>query len=142
MVGVTRFQQRPGGVPLGSHSLTILQKVPHTVHEIVPPHDDVSPCSPDGRLLRKGQQVAEGLTVLGVNISDTEAQFKGTLKLQGIEYPQIHIPAHVKENGATLYNVKSIPHIMLIAPDGTILKRGLRGEEMMKYIDEIMNEKK
>ena len=84
----------------------------------------------------------KGLTVLGVNISDTEAQFKGTLKLQGIEYPQIHIPAHVKENGATLYNVKSIPHIMLIAPDGTILKRGLRGEEMMKYIDEIMNSKK
>jgi hypothetical protein len=31
---------------------------------------------------------------------------------------------------------------MLIAPDGTILKRGLRGEEMMNYIDEIMNEKK
>lgn len=84
----------------------------------------------------------KGLTVLGVNISDSEENFKGTLKHHDITYPQIHIPAHVKENnGATLYNVKSIPHIMLIAPDGTILKRGLRGEEMMNYIKDIMTKK-
>ena len=82
------------------------------------------------------------LIVLGINVFDQEKKFKAALVHEGIEYPQIHIPAHVKENGATLYNVKSIPHIMLIAPDGTILKRGLRGEEMMKYINEIMNEKK
>jgi hypothetical protein len=30
---------------------------------------------------------------------------------------------------------------MLIAPDGTILKRGLRGEEMMNYIKDIMTKK-
>ena len=84
----------------------------------------------------------KGLTVIGVNISDSEENFKGTLKHHDITYPQIHIPAHVKENnGATLYNVKSIPHIMLIAPDGTILKRGLRGEEMMNYIKDIMTKK-
>ena len=83
----------------------------------------------------------KGLTVLGVNISDTEANFKNTLKYHNIEYPQMHIPAQATLNGAKIYNVKSIPHIMLIAPDGTILKRGLRGEDMMKYVEELVTQK-
>ncbi|MBR4128523.1 MAG: AhpC/TSA family protein [Bacteroidaceae bacterium] len=83
----------------------------------------------------------KGLTIVGVNISDQEGAFKHTLKVQKIEYPQIMIPPHVVENGAKLYNVTSIPHIMLIAPDGTIVKRGLRGEEMMTYIEEVITKK-
>jgi hypothetical protein len=83
----------------------------------------------------------KGLTVVGVNISDNETNFKSTLKTYKIDYPQIHIPAHVQENGAKIYSVNSIPHIMLIAPDGTILKRGLRGEDMMKYVEEQVTKK-
>ena len=83
----------------------------------------------------------KGLTVVGVNISDQEGAFKHTLEVQKITYPQIMIPAHVADNGAKIYSVNSIPHIMLIAPDGTILKRGLRGEEMMKYVEEVITKK-
>lgn len=91
------------------------------------------------RLHKKLQK--KGLTVVGVNISDNETNFKSTLKTYKIDYPQIHIPAHVQENGAKIYSVNSIPHIMLIAPDGTILKRGLRGEDMMKYVEEQVTKK-
>lgn len=85
----------------------------------------------------------KGLTVVGVNISDQEGAFKHTLKVQKIEYPQIVIPTHYKEkNGAIIYGITSIPHIMLIAPDGTILKRGLHGEEMVKYVEDILTKKK
>ncbi len=80
----------------------------------------------------------QGLTVLGVNIADKTADYKRALETLNINYPQLEIPSYAKENGAKMYNVKSIPHIMLIAPDGTILKRGLHGEEMVKYIEELL----
>jgi thiol-disulfide isomerase/thioredoxin len=83
----------------------------------------------------------KGLTVLGINISDQLDAFKQTVKNYGIEYPQMVIPSYAKENGAKIYSVNSIPHIMLIAPDGTILKRGLRGEDMMKYVEEQVTKK-
>ena len=34
-------------------------------------------------------------------------------------------------------NISGIPHIILFAPDGTILARGLRGEELEKKLEEI-----
>ena len=38
-----------------------------------------------------------------------------------------------------LYGIQGIPHLILFGPDGTILKRGLRGEgiqtELAKYLD-------
>ena len=80
----------------------------------------------------------QGLTVLGVNIADKTADYKRALETLNINYPQLEIPSYAKENGAKLYNIKSIPHIMLIAPDGTILKRGLHGEEMVNYIEELL----
>ena len=81
----------------------------------------------------------KGLTVLGINISDKLDAFRQTVKNYGIEYPQLVIPSYAKENGAKIYGINSIPHIMLIGPDGTILKRGLRGEDMMKYVEEAMS---
>jgi len=38
-----------------------------------------------------------------------------------------------------LYGVSSIPHLILFAPDGTILKRGLRGEEIYETVAEVLS---
>ena len=35
------------------------------------------------------------------------------------------------------YNIRGIPHIILFAPDGTILVRGLRGEAIERRLTEI-----
>jgi hypothetical protein len=37
-----------------------------------------------------------------------------------------------------MYGVSGIPQIILIGPDGTILKRNLRGEAMKSYVKEQM----
>ena len=66
MVRMPGFQQRPGSEPPGAGSLSVCGKIPHTVHEVIPLFDDISPCRPDGGLLRKGQQVAEGFSVFRV----------------------------------------------------------------------------
>ena len=79
----------------------------------------------------------EKFTVLGVNVWDmSEESFKNALKEEGITYPQIFIPRDNKDNATELYGIKGIPQIILFAPDGTILKRNLRGESMKTYVGE------
>lgn len=79
-------------------------------------------------------------TVIGVNIGDKEDSFKAAVFELGMPYPQIFIPRNSKDedNAALLYNVETIPHIMLIAPDGTILERGIHGAELEEKIAKLL----
>jgi hypothetical protein len=40
------------------------------------------------------------------------------------------------------YGVTAIPHTILIAPNGTILARGLHGENIEKKLTEVFSNKK
>ena len=80
----------------------------------------------------------KGLTVLGLFVWDNESNLKKSVKNEKITWPQIF---DSEKNATKLYGVNGIPHIILFAPDGTILKRNLRGENMIKEINEIMKNK-
>ena len=76
--------------------------------------------------------------VLGVNVWDDEAAFKAALVEEGITYPQIVVPQDNKDNATELYGIQGIPQIILFAPDGTIVKRDLRGQAMKDLVEEMM----
>ena len=76
--------------------------------------------------------------VLGVNVWDDETAFKAALEEEGITYPQIVVPQNNKDNATELYGIKGIPQIILFAPDGTIVKRDLRGQAMKDLVEEKM----
>ena len=38
-----------------------------------------------------------------------------------------------------LYGVNAIPHLILFGPDGTILKRGLRGEDIYSTVADLLS---
>ncbi len=78
----------------------------------------------------------EKFAVLGVNVWDSEQKFHESLKSEGIDYAQIFVPRDA--NATKLYGIQSIPQIMLIGPDGTILKRNLRGEAIRAAIEEAL----
>ena len=80
----------------------------------------------------------EKFTVLGVNVLDEESKFKAALTAEGITYPQIFVPQNNKDNATELYGIKGIPQIILFAPDGTIVKRDLRGQAMKDLVAEEM----
>ena len=80
----------------------------------------------------------KNFSVLGVNVWDQEDQFKASLNKEKITYPQIFIPRTNKDNVTELYNISGIPHIILFAPDGKILKRDLRGEDMKNIVAETI----
>ena len=64
--------------------------------------------------------------------------FKQTVVEYSIDYPQIFVPKDNPENVVRLYNVDTLPHTILFAPDGTILKRGMLGEELVKTVESYL----
>ena len=65
--------------------------------------------------------------VLGVTINDHPEDSERAMEELGINYPQI---LNTPDSCADLYGIMGIPHIMLFGPDGTILERDLRGDEI------------
>lgn len=98
-----------------------------------------SPCMGEIPNLMKlhRQYKDKGLTVLGLFVWDEESNMKKAIDKEGIEWPQI-VPSDNMEP-MSLYGVDGIPHIILFAPDGTILKRNLRGQSMINAVNEVMN---
>lgn len=78
----------------------------------------------------------KGLLVLGVGVWEDshETHLQAVKELQ-IPYPQIY---DEQNNHATsLYGIMGIPQIMLIGPDGVIMQRDLRGEQIDQILSEI-----
>ncbi len=74
----------------------------------------------------------ESFKIVGVNVWDQREKFEEAVEAEGMEWAQIFISG----NTATeLYGISGIPQIMLFAPDGTILKRDLRGAEIATQIE-------
>jgi thiol-disulfide isomerase/thioredoxin len=77
--------------------------------------------------------------VLGVAAQDkTEDSQKAISEMQ-IPYPQI---LNTQKIATDLYGIDALPETILFAPDGTILVRGLRGEEIENKLAEIFGENK
>ena len=78
-----------------------------------------------------------GLQVVGIAAWDKpEATLKAIAEEQ-MPYPQIINSDHVATD---LYGIYAIPEIILFAPDGKIVSRGLRGEGIGRKMKEIFGE--
>ena len=76
----------------------------------------------------------EKFQMLGVAVQDNpEASLKAIDEMQ-IPYPQI---LNMQKIATDLYGIQAIPEIILFAPDGTILARGLRGEEIEQQLQNL-----
>ena len=80
----------------------------------------------------------KGLVVLGVAVSDKPEDTQRAIGKEKIPYPQI---INSQQIATSLYGIRGIPEIMLFSPDGTILKQGLRGENIEKTLAEIFKDK-
>ena len=76
-----------------------------------------------------------GLTVVGMFVADKRENFAKAVAGEGISWPQIFDSAN---KARALYGVTGIPQIILFAPDGRIVARDLRGEQMVKLVEETL----
>ncbi|MFV0536212.1 MAG: redoxin domain-containing protein [Dysgonomonas sp.] len=95
------------------------------------------PCRAEGPNLKEiyAKHKGDKFELLGVVVWDEVENSLKAIKEDGMTWPQI---LDAKEIPMQLYGISGIPQIMLIGPDGTILARGLRGEDMKAKIDEVL----
>ena len=76
-------------------------------------------------------------TALGIAVNDKPEATLRAMEHDSINYPQI---INSQKIATDAYGINGIPEIILFAPDGTILARGLRGNEIEKKLAEIFGE--
>lgn len=97
------------------------------------------PCKREIPNIRKVYETygPKGLEVLSVAVWDKPEDTKAAAAAHGVVWNQI---INAQRIPTDIYGIQGIPQIMLFGPDGTILKRDLRGEgiaaEVAKYFAE------
>lgn len=77
----------------------------------------------------------KGLVVVSVAVWDRPEDSEAAAKELGITWNQI---VNAQKIPTDLYGINGIPHILLIGPDGTILKRDLRGSDIAKTVEKYL----
>ena len=76
--------------------------------------------------------------IVGVSLDQSADAWKEAIKKLNITWPQMSDLKYWNCEGAQLYAVSSIPHTVLIDGEGTILARGLHGDELQEKIAEAI----
>lgn len=81
---------------------------------------------------------SKGLEILGVSLDNKEDSWKSVVAEKKMVWPQISDLKGWKCEAAAAYGVRAIPATVLIGLDGTIIKRDLRGPELLKALEEML----
>ena len=92
------------------------------------------PCKAEMPIVKRTWEAFAGdrFDVVSIAVSDKRADTEEALSKLDMPWNQI------LEGGSfpkELYGISTIPHMILFAPDGTILKRGMRGEEIYASVE-------
>ena len=79
----------------------------------------------------------QGFGVVGVSLDDDETKWKKAIKDWGMTWPHISDLKSFECAGAAIYGINSIPATVLIAQDGTIVARNLRGKALEEKLEEL-----
>ena len=76
--------------------------------------------------------------IVGVSLDQNGEAWKKAIKELRITWPQMSDLKYWDCEGSRLYAVSSIPHTVLIDGEGTILARGLHGEDLQEKLAEVL----
>ena len=80
----------------------------------------------------------KGFEIVGVSLDRDLQSWKDGIKQLNITWPQMSDLKFWESEGSRLYAIRSIPHVVLIDKDGTIVARGLHGEELQAKLAELI----
>ena len=80
----------------------------------------------------------KGFGIVGVSLDNNKEAWAASIKNLGMEWAHLSDLKGWNNAGAKLYGVNSIPATVLVAQDGTILARNVRGEAIQEKLAEIL----
>ncbi len=81
----------------------------------------------------------KGFDILGVSFDNNEASWKKAIRDDGLVWHQVSDLKGWGSMAGKLYGIQSIPHTMLLDRDGTIIAKNLRGEDLRKKLEELLD---
>lgn len=99
------------------------------------------PCMREAETLKKIYKKwgGKGLEIVGVAVWDEPANSLKAIDEKGLSWKHIINGQSIPTD---LYGINGIPCIVIVDPDGQIIGRDIRGEELEKFIDEKLTDKK
>ncbi|HEY5825157.1 MAG TPA: TlpA disulfide reductase family protein, partial [Cyclobacteriaceae bacterium] len=99
------------------------------------------PCRAENPQLVKifNQYKDKNFTILGVSLDNNKKNWQKAIVKDHLEWTHVSDLQFWKNEVALLYGVKTVPQNFLIGPDGKILNKGIKAEDLEKRISELMN---
>lgn len=96
-------------------------------------------CRENVNVLRVYERFKEkGFAVVGYSLDSSEKSWQNAVKQDSLPWVQLSGLGVVCVDVAKLYGVSAIPSNFLIDPDGKILAVDLRGEELEKALEQVL----
>lgn len=80
------------------------------------------------------EQKDKGLGITGISLDEDLDSWKNAIEKDGITWLQLSDLQGWENAAARMYNVNSIPYMMVVSTDGSIIAEGLRGKELEDFI--------
>ena len=96
------------------------------------------PCKAEMPYIKKtwGTFAGDRFDVVSIAVSDKRDDTVAALQQLDMPWHQI---LDAQKIPAEIYGISAIPHLILFSPDGTILKRGLRGDDIYAAVEEALS---
>jgi peroxiredoxin len=82
----------------------------------------------------------KGFEILGVSLDDDRDSWLEAIEADGLRWKHVSDLGGWSNVVAKQYAVNSIPHTVLVGPDGVIIAKNLRGAELEAKVAEILGE--
>ncbi len=76
----------------------------------------------------------EKFTILGISLDARKADWLKAIEADGLEWTQVSDLAVWKSEVAALYSIQAIPQNFLLDPEGKIIAKNIRGEDLMGIV--------
>lgn len=99
-----------------------------------------APCRQENPNIVKVYQQFKGknFTVLGFSLDDDKGKWQQAIKADNLNWTHISEMKQWDSENARLYNVNAIPASFLINPEGKIIAKNLRGEELEAFLQKTL----
>lgn len=85
---------------------------------------------------------SRGLDIVSISFDEMEPDWKKAVRELGMTWPQLSDLRGWRSLGASTYNIRSIPATILFDPQGKVVESGLRGERLLRRLEEIFKLRK
>ncbi len=82
----------------------------------------------------------KNFTIYGVSLDHNREKWEEAIKEDGLTWTQVSDLKGWSSVAAVTYSIQSIPSNVLIGPDGKIVARNLRGEQLEEMLQEVMKD--